>query len=362
MSTFQVSTDVEVERKPKQELAWRESVASLLNLRVEQMCTCDKPLVAADTHHPLAKAAHDAFYEHYPLVLSPDAIWFCLANGFAQHMSMHSEELRARFVSHADKKKIIVERTDFALGQKNPWPEAFAAFSSQVATYVGKVHSLLAAEFSTTKPVHKAAYDVLVMDSFQSYFEYEMRAGCGIPSITLTGTVDDWKSVRTRAAALGEYGLDTWTRALLPILDQFVRAAQDDVDRDFWRSFFRYESGSGGAELTGWILALFPYLQDHTKKLVLNQYIATWHDRWLAADKRTDWRKMPGNGAYLGMIPSGIASAPVKFTDVRTNESTELRFVGGMFGVTQDRTTLALEPAFGWAIVYDGPPLKKSRW
>ena len=96
MLTFAVST-VDVARTPKTALPWHESIASMLNLRVEQLSMCDKRLVAADTHHALAKAAHDAFYEHRPLVLSPDAVWFCLAQGFAQHMSLHSEALRKRF-------------------------------------------------------------------------------------------------------------------------------------------------------------------------------------------------------------------------------------------------------------------------
>src|SRR6476660_712791 len=99
------------------------------------------------------------------------------------------------------------------------------------------------------------------MDAFQPYFEYEMRAGCGIPSITLLGTVDDWKSVRRRAAMLSEFGLEAWTDALLPVLDDVVRAADGHVDPGFWRSFFRYQSGSGPSELTGWILVLFPYLK-----------------------------------------------------------------------------------------------------
>jgi hypothetical protein len=362
MHTFAVSTDVDVAQKPKPSLLWDESIASMLNLRVEQLSTSDSSLVAADTHNALAKAAHDAFYEHRPLVLSPDAVWFCLAQGFAQHMSLNSELLRERFgIQHEGKKRLLIERPDFSLGQANPWPEAFAAFSQQVGGYVGKVQSLLAAEFSTTKPIHRAAYDVVVMDSFQAYFEYEMLAGCGIPSITLLGTVEDWKSVRARAAALGEYGLDPWVRTLRPVLDHFVRAAGGDVDADFWRSFFRYESGSGGAELTSWVLTLFPYLQDHTKKLVANKFFSTWEQHWLAAEKRTDWRQMPRDGAYLGMIPPGIASAPVKFTDVRTNKATELRFVAGMFGVTQDPQTLALAPEFAWAIVYDGVPLKTAR-
>jgi hypothetical protein len=106
-----------------------------------------------------------------------------------------------------------------------------------------------------------AATEVLLMNTFQAYFEYEMMAGCGIPQVTLLGTPDDWRSMRRRASMLSEFELTWWTDALLPVLDQIVETAEGQVDQGFWRSFFRYQSGSGPAELTGWILTLFPYLE-----------------------------------------------------------------------------------------------------
>ena len=44
----------------------------------------------------------------------------------------------------------------------------------------------------------------------------------------------------------------------------------------------------------------------------------------------------------LGAIPGSIASAPVKFIDVRDQSETMLRFVAGMLGVTQDEATRTL--------------------
>ena len=38
--------------------------------------------------------------------------------------------------------------------------------------------------------------------------------------------------------------------------------------------------------------------------------------------------------------------------DARTEAETMLRFVGGLFDVVQDEATRALEPEFGWAILY----------
>src|SRR5580658_2136668 len=104
MATTFAVCDVALSREPKTKLDWSTSVPRLLGLRVESMSTSQRPLVACIDAHPLALAAHDAFYEHRPLTLSPDAIWFCIAQGFANHVSLNAEKLRHRFVRHEGKK------------------------------------------------------------------------------------------------------------------------------------------------------------------------------------------------------------------------------------------------------------------
>ncbi len=353
--TFAVA-DVEAPKGMMHALDRASAIPSLLGAggrRIEAFSRGTGKLVSATDAHALAQAAHDAFYLHHPLVLSPDAVWFCLAQGFAHHVALNAEALRDRFVRHQGKAKLVVERRDFVLGQDNPWPEAFAAFSEQIAEHVGRLRDLVVADFSTTGPVERAASEVVLMDAFQPYFEYEMRIGCGIPEITLLGTVDDWRSVRRRAAMLSEFGLRFWTDTLLPLLDKIVSTAEGDVDVAFWRSFFRYDSGSGPAELNGWILALFPYIKTHvppTDRLVRNSHMAHWQKRMQRAE--TSDAREPEGPALLA-IPSSAASAPVRVFDLSGGGEHALRFVAGMFGVTQDRATGALAPEFGWAVVYD---------
>ncbi len=332
------------------------SVRSLLVKPVEAMSCAAQRLVSCDTQHTFVKAAHDAFYDHHPLVIRPDDIWFCIAQGFATHVGENQESLRARFVAHEGKVKLSVNRPDFFLGQPNPWPEAFAAFSKQIGDQVGTVHDVISAHFSTTTPTETAAYDICLMDTFQGYFEYEMRCGCGIPEITLLGTPDDWASMIPRVQQFAQYGLETWTSALVPILEKIVSTARGDIDTAFWVSFFRYQSGSGPSELTGWMLALFPYLiVDHDKKtLAHNPFLSSWSERFDIANSRGSQRITDAvQGPGMGAIPGSLVSAPVKYTDLSVDKTHSLRFVAGMFGVEQHAATRALAASFGWAIVYD---------
>jgi hypothetical protein len=48
-----------------------------------------------------------------------------------------------------------------------------------------------------------------------------------------------------------------------------------------------------------------------------------------------------------------VASAPVHLIDGATGAEHDVRFVAGMLGVVQDVATRALQPEFGWAVVYD---------
>ncbi len=194
------------------------------------------------------------------------------------------------------------------------------------------------------------------MDGFQGYFDYEMRIGCGIPEITVLGSAQDWASMIPRVRHLSEYGLEAWTTALIPVLEAIQRTAAGEVDKDFWRSFFRYESGSGPAELTGWILTLFPYIAvDYaTDALGPNPYLSSWAERWHNAETREGWLRFgQTEGPSISAIPQSLTSAPVQLVDITTGAEHALRFVAGMFGVEQDEETLALSPVFGWAIVYD---------
>src|SRR5262245_39193450 len=308
MTTFALSA---VERgEPYSPLAVGTSVRNLLAKPVEAMACTAQRLASCDTTHAFAKAAHDAFYGHHPLTIRPDDVWFCIAQGFAAHVNNNVEKLRSSFVMHAGKAKLVVKRQDFVLGQDNPWPEVFSAFSVQIGEHVGRLKDVVSARFSTTTAIEAAAFDVCLMDTFQGYFDYEFEAGCGIPEITVLGTRDDWASMIPRVRQLSEYGLEHWSAVLVPVLEKIADTAAGKIDRDFWLSFFRYESTSVGDELTGWILTLFPYLVINwrTKALGPSQYLSAWRERFDHAENRprgfnphTDM-----HGPSLGAIPTSL--------------------------------------------------------
>jgi Domain of unknown function (DUF4419) len=301
-------------------------------------------------------AAELAFARHHPLVLTPDVIWLCVAQGFARHVNVHDERLRPRFVRHEGQLKLLVSRVDIAEGSaQNPWPSVLRNFSDLIAQHIGRSRDLLVCDFSTTGVCERAASEIVLMDAMKVYFKYELGKICGIPEITLEGTLSDWESVRKRARVLSEYDLAWWVDALLPVLDQFVAAAEGRADAAFWQRILRPIQDDlcvrpdFGTSVTGWINVLFPYLEVQPSVFETNPWVDCWEDVFSGRLSA----RLAGRKGQLGLhsevAPSGLSRVPFKWVrEDGTKRPMEL--LGGFVGVAQDQATLALRPAIGWAV------------
>ncbi len=342
MITFEVS-DVVPGTKPLPPVTHVDSLKARIRGPVEA-CASNLPLlVGHEGFHGFVAAAHYAFMEHHPLVLSPDDVWLCIVQGFALHVDQNAETLRSRFVTHEGKEQIIVIRDDFRRGSpENDWAGCFSEFSEQIGAHIGSTRDLITAGFSTTGPVEKAASEIVLMSAMRHYFDYILVTRCGIPRITLLGTVEDWKQIRRRAEALAGFDLEWWIGVLLPVLDEFVRTAEGKPDREFWRSFYKWNDGSGGPFISGWINAFFPYLEDQ--------------------ESRSGAPCLLRNGGVKGLVhegicsdrfPSGISLAPFvwEYFGIRI----PMQLYAGFAGVSQDPKTLEVRPSIGWAVAEATP-------
>ena len=352
-TTFPVSPEAKP-KKPPEKVDYVGKLRTAFRRPIEATWLPRQPLIACDEDHGLLSAMLRAFYDHFPLRLSPDQIWITLARGFALHVNENAEQLRHRFVSHSGTEKLSVTRLDFAPGEDNPWPEVFDEFNDQLVERTGGLADLVQADFSTTGPVERAVSNLMAMETFKAYFDYIMYAGCGIPSVTLTGTPEDWQKLRTRAQRFADYGLEHWIEALDPILAEFEQAKAGNPDTEFWQSMFRYHSGSGPAVMTGWVNVLFPYFKGEADRLYPNPYLKDWEER-LVIDEKQHWRDRwdDPQGVGIAEVPSCFTSVPL--TVFWGAEETSMRLVGGLLGVIQEEDTLTVEPECGWAVIYEEP-------
>ena len=290
------------------------------------------------------EAINTAYDKHYPLVLSPDAVWLLIAQGFARHVNENAEKLRNLFVEHEGKKTLKVRRDDFVKGSLdiNAWPEVFGEFSEQIRNNTGpKLHDLLSPTFTTTGRVEKAAADVVLMDTMKKYFEYVLLTMCGIPEITLEGTLEDWKQLRDRAVALAEFDLEWWITELTPVLDQFVAAASGKPDQKFWSKMYKEAHGSGGPFIRGWIITFFPYLIRNNGVAYRNPHLTTWSQKEIFG------------GVQTSDLAIGVSKVP--FIWEYYDKEIPMHFYAGFMGIAQHQTSLAIQPLIGWAVADDKP-------
>ena len=336
-----------------------------------------RPVVESPGVHTLLHASRLAFVDHRPLVLSPDAIWLTLVHGLATHINRDPERYRDKLVSHAGELTLRVQTdTLFVPGSlENTWAEdVFPMFSRQIREHVGeRMHDLLCARFSTTGKVEQAAFEVALMDVFQAYFHYAGECICGIPEITLEGTVDDWTDLRRRVEAFQSLGLGWWLQALRPILDQFVAAAAGDVNTAFWHDLYQHhapDNSYGGPydRMSGWIGALLPYTSYGKNPLIVGETSAyRLSVKWIQFDPFPGTRyaakpveppvtRYPDLGLHyecpvaIRNFSLAVSRVPVEWTFRGGEASRDLSFIAGLIATEQDEQTMALRPSIGWAV------------
>lgn len=330
-TTFAVD-DVEPATAAAVEIGADEQLSALIGTEMIASSASGR-LLHEGADHPLLGAVYKAFNEHRPLVLAPDHIWLTITRGIADHMRIEGEALRSRFVRHAGQLTLGVQsRTTF---EQTDWPAAFADWCRQIAEHVGAdLHQALVADFSTTTNVERIASHVVMMDIFEKYFKYECVGICGIPTVTLRGSVEDWKRLRAKAAKLEVFEVGWWLEHLIHVLDQFVSAAGGKPDVGFWQRICKLREEYGGHIINGWITTFFAYLRDGALG---------------PADQR-NWTLGTSRGLQIWNTPNALSFVPITWRDAYSGRRTYLRAVGGLIGVKQHPSTLALEPVAGWAV------------
>jgi hypothetical protein len=305
----------------------------------------ERRLILTDGIHPLLGAVHVAFATHRPLVLSPDAVWLTIAQGVAQHVRLHAEKLRPRLVRHAGKKELSVVWDGPMPEDPSSWARIVGWFRDAVASQVGDGRArLFECDFSTTTDVERVASQVVLMDAYSPFFEYVMTCICGIPEITLLGTVADWRRIRERVEVIAELDLKVWARSLAPICDELVRAAEGKPDQAFWRWMYKPKDAYGGEVITGWITRLYPYVKGEGRWDVPNPMLE------LAFKEPHAARGEPfPMGLRTDSVFPGRSNATVTVRDKARGQSVDVVIEAGLWGVEQDERG-RLAPIAAWAV------------
>jgi Domain of unknown function (DUF4419) len=300
--------------------------------------------VVASAEYGLVSAIMEAYNKHHNLILRPDDIWQAILTQFSFYVNAHAEELRGRLVNFQGKKELIVEMGDGSLFSTNFGTFANRMVDEQITKHLKdeSVTKWLLPSFSTTVTADRVAASISIMSTLQAYFEYRCYLHCGIPNVTLEGSLDDWRSLRDKIDRLPEFDvvpsriMSEWHTLLAAVLDHFVQSVQGAPDLDFWDCVCHRSGGSGPKYLSGWVAVFCCFNAKGGWQGSVSSSSSTLFSKWPRVE--------------TGKIPGGALSVPVLVDDNGTKYQTQM--VAGQFGyeLTENKTTV--RPRTDWCIAY----------
>ncbi|KYQ91415.1 hypothetical protein DLAC_08379 [Tieghemostelium lacteum] len=148
--------------------------------------------------HSLIHAITRAYNQHHHLIIRPDDIWIAIVSQFSIYINKNAEKLRDKFVSFEGKKELEVSAGGSL--KTAPYDELTLRMSIETSKNIkdASIKDWIIPSFSTTTETDKIVGCVALMSSLQKYFDYNYSLSCGIPRVTMMGTVNDWKSIKKK--------------------------------------------------------------------------------------------------------------------------------------------------------------------
>lgn len=299
----------------------------------------------------LIDAIHLAYEKHHSLVLSPDAIWLAISQAISIHVNQNFDQLHSVLLKNKEKQTLSVRNDSL-----DKYPQQWGSVAEKLALETKKwtkkqYYDLLVPHFTTTTQEKTIAFQINLLEIFNQGFEYVAETGCGIPTLIITGTKQDWQWISNQISILDQLGLSDWKNELAPILNNFIQAFDGKTDPLFWSSIYKTSYEYAATYISGWIIKFFPYLKTIEGKSIhidKNKEVEVYH---------RGYRKNPflkGSEYRLSDLqtkdfPTGIASADIKWENHLSKKVTDMEFTAGFMGIKQ-YNDFTLEPSITWAI------------
>ena len=307
--------------------------------------TESKNTVSPHLNNGFVGAAFAAYNKHLNWEISPDDVWIAIMSAFALYVDKNNETMRPLFVNHKGIMELIAESGGNIY--TTDYDDMIDQLTKQIdEKTVTNVASWIECNFSTTTQKERIVSKLILMGAMKHYFSYTMSIECGIPSITLLGTLEDWQNIRLRVEKFKEFAsevekvtdkispLEQWSEVLGLVLDEFVSSYKGHVNIDFWnRISMKISRGSGATYIEGWILSFIPF--DKDGNYILNSLNEIKTTNKYGTIETED-------------VPMSGVEVPVKINDNGIIYKTN--FYAGAYMSTYDYDTNTIGTSLDWAI------------
>jgi len=291
-----------------------------------------------------------AYAQHRPLVISPDHIWLLICQGVSIHINEQYEKLEKQIFKNERPKIKTVRYDTLTTGEASYWDSVIISMADSVREYAQpEIPDLMLPTFSTTGRNEVIAYATTLLESSQKAFSYVAMSGCGIPNITLTGTVADWEKIYKNVERFNKFGLSHWTQNLKPILKQFLDARKGKVDTKFWNSLYKESSFYGVFNISGWVIKLFPYTKEYYIDTIKKEDEANMSFHYVP-NTYMDGEDYRMSRFDTKSFPGGYAKVNIEWLNFFEFEQRSMEVYAGFMAIEQNKQTMALSPYITWAV------------
>ncbi len=200
-----------------------------------------------------------AYNHHHNIILRPDDFWMAIMTQFSFYVHLRSLKLKDKFVDFDGKKKLEIHTSGNT--KEANYAELILQFGDLIEKNIidNTLRHWIIPHFTTTTKEDKIVFGVALMGIMQSYFDYKIHFECGIPNVTLLGSLDDYKLLAIHIEYLINFNLEdnyvkVWVSMLRCICQNLIESVQHQ-NAEFWRHVCKIEGGSGSTEITGWLSA-----------------------------------------------------------------------------------------------------------
>ncbi|KAK5580419.1 hypothetical protein RB653_000436 [Dictyostelium firmibasis] len=355
--TFKVSKDIEIKQFQGGDFDHKQLYMIQSRSRDNQEKQKEREVVRTSIEKGVSKriggnsfvmSAFSAYSNHFGLAIKPDDIWISILVQFSLYLNSNSEKLRDRIVDFDGKKELVV------FGGGTLMTANYEQLTKQMTNEIEKnikdpsIREWANAPFSTSTPNDTMAASIALMATLKSYFEYKMVLRCGLPEVTIYGTVDDWIDIKNRIEKLKDFDypdnkdgkcMETWSKMLHPIIDKIIESVNGTPDTKWWNRIANtVGGGSGPTYLTGWITAFCLFNNE-------GEWMGNNNKRRGRGDiEETEWIFV-----NTDKIPKGFLFVPVLIDDNGKEYNTE--FFAGHMCVSTSNDSKTIHPNIDWCIL-----------
>ena len=163
-------------------------------------------LAISASSHGFVNAVLYAYRGHHHLVIRPEDVWCAILTQLNFYINANEKELCHHFVAHEGQKEAEVVRIGTV--EAVDIVKLAVRLISELDKFIvdRELKDWILTNFTTTTPTDIIVAAITMIGTTQAYFRHSTKLECGIPSVTLLGSRQDWINIRLRLYKLASFG------------------------------------------------------------------------------------------------------------------------------------------------------------